>query len=569
MITSNKTIVEQIVAQCLHHGMKHVVCSPGSRNAPFMIAFDEHPDLTCYVIHDERSAAFFALGLAQQLGAPVGIVCTSGSAPLNYFPAVAEAYYQCVPLVVITADRPEEWVDQGDGQTIVQRAVFGSHVRYACSFTDNEQNSDASWYVQRETAIAFNKGNGEWKGPVHFNVGLREPLYLRSEAQGIVGASIYSSRGEFRLGKQDLKVCVAGLSLPKKMVLCGQMNPDPKLLDSLIRFADDHAVLVFVENTSNVKNTRFVHCIDRLLNVISEDELADFTPDLLITLGGAIVSKRIKSFLRKNKPKMHWKIGNEFPFMDTFQCLTHTFQTDAASFFSELLSVGYPKHVVNYGVKWKQRDFQQIDRLPAVIGNLPYADLSVFELIHDFLPENSVLHMANSSVVRYCQLFDPIQSVQYYCNRGTSGIDGSTSTAVGAAAADDNRLHVVVTGDISFFYDSNALWNRYIGQNFRIILVNNQGGGIFNIIPGPASTPQREAYFEAHHEHQAADLCKTFNIGYTFVDSLQSIADAMADFYTVKPGEGAKLIEIQTPGLENAKILDDFFVKMRTSKNNM
>ncbi|MEN9400071.1 MAG: 2-succinyl-5-enolpyruvyl-6-hydroxy-3-cyclohexene-carboxylic-acid synthase [Bacteroidota bacterium] len=548
----------------MHHGMKHVVCSPGSRNAPFMIAFDEHPEIKTYVIHDERSAAFFALGLAQQLQTPVGIVCTSGSAPLNYFPAIAEAYYQCVPLVVITADRPEEWVDQGDGQTIVQRDVFGKHVRYACSFSDNEQNSDASWYVQRETAIAFNMGNGEWKGPIHFNVGLREPLYTRSEAQGIVGTSIYSSHGEFRLGKKDLKVCEEGLSLPKKLVLCGQMNPDPKLLETLVRFADDHAVLVLVENTSNLKNQRFVHCIDRLLNVISEDEWADFTPDLLITLGGAIVSKRIKSFLRKNKPKMHWKIGNEFPFMDTFQCLTHTFQTDAASFFAELLTLSYPKHAMNYGVKWKQQDFQQIDRLPAVIGNLPYADLGVFDVMHDYLPENSVLHMANSSVVRYCQLFDPINSVDYYCNRGTSGIDGSTSTAVGAAAADEDRLHVIVTGDISFFYDSNALWNRYIGQNFRIILVNNQGGGIFNIIPGPASTPQREAYFEAHHEHQAADLCKTFHIGYTSVDSLQSFADAMADFYSVKPGEGAKLIEIHTPGLENAKILDDFFVNMRS-----
>jgi 2-succinyl-5-enolpyruvyl-6-hydroxy-3-cyclohexene-1-carboxylate synthase len=564
MITSNKTIVEQIVTQCLHHGMKHVVCSPGSRNAPFMIAFDEHPEITCYVIHDERSAAFFALGLAQQLQAPVGIVCTSGSAPLNYFPAVAEAYYQSVPLVVITADRPEEWVDQGDGQTIVQRDVFGKHVRYACSFSDNEQNPDAEWFVQRETAIAFNMGNGEWKGPVHFNVGLREPLYARIEAHGIMGASIYASHGEFRLGRRDLKVCEEGLSLPKKMVLCGQMNPDPKLLESLIRFADDHAVLVLVENISNLKNTRFVHCIDRLLNVISEDDLEDFTPDLLITIGGAFVSKRIKSFLRKNKPKMQWKIGNEFPFMDTFQCLTHTFQTDAASFFTELLTLNYPKHVVNYGVKWKQRDFQQMDRLPTVIGDLPYADLSVFDVLHDYLPENCVLHMGNSSVVRYCQLFDPIQSIDYYCNRGTSGIDGSTSTALGASVADENRLHVIVTGDISFFYDSNALWNRYIGQNFRIILMNNQGGGIFNIIPGPASTPQREAYFEAHHEHQAQDICRTFGIGYQWVDSLQSFADAMPDFYAVKPEEGAKLIEIQTPGFKNAKILNDFFIHMRS-----
>ena len=563
MITSNKSIVEQLVAQCLQHGMKHVVCSPGSRNAPFMIAFDEHPEITCYVIHDERSAAFFALGLSQQLAAPVGIVCTSGSAPLNYYPAVAEAYYQCIPLVVITADRPEEWVNQGDGQTIVQRDVFGKHVRYSCTFSDYDQNPDFHWYVQRESSIAFTMGNGDWKGPIHFNVGLREPLYSRVESKGITGSAIYSSQGQFRLSKRDQSVCEAGLGLPKKMVICGQMNPDPKLFEALKRFADDHSVLVLVENTSNLKNSRFVHCIDRLLNVVTEDEIEDFTPDLLISIGGAIVSKRIKTFLRKNKPKMHWKIGNDFPYMDTFQCLSHTFQTDAASFFEEILELNYPKHTTNYGARWKQRDFLQIDRMPTVLKSLSYSDLTLFDLIHDFLPENSVLHMANSSVVRYCQLFDPIQSIDYYCNRGTSGIDGSTSTAVGAACADPSRLHVIVTGDISFFYDSNALWNKYIGSNLRIILINNQGGGIFRIIPGPSSTPQSAAYFEAHHEHRAKDICSTFNVGYYSANSLSSFEESMLEFYSVNDGEGAKLIEIHTPGDENAKNLDEFFVKMR------
>ena len=260
---------------------------------------------------------------------------------------------------------------------------------------------------------------------------------------------------------------------------------------------------------------------------------------------------------------MHWKIGNEFPYMDTFQCLTHTFQTDAASFFEEILDLNYPKHTTNYGVHWKQRDFLQIDRMPTVLQSLSFSDLTIFDLIHDYLPENSVLHMANSSVVRYCQLFDPIQSIDYYCNRGTSGIDGSTSTAVGAAFADPSRLHVIVTGDISFFYDSNALWNKYIGSNLRIILINNQGGGIFRIIPGPTSTPQAAAYFEAHHEHRAKDICATFNVGYYSANSLSSFEDLMLEFYSVSDGEGAKLIEIHTPGDENAKNLDDFFSKMR------
>jgi 2-succinyl-5-enolpyruvyl-6-hydroxy-3-cyclohexene-1-carboxylate synthase len=166
MISSNKIGVQIIVEQCLAHGMKHVVCSPGSRNAPFSIAFDEHPEIETYIIHDERSAAFFALGLAQQLNEPVGVVCTSGSAALNYYPAVAEAYYQCIPLVVITADRPAEWVDQGDGQTIVQREVYKNHIRYSCQFSEKVETTDQRWYMERELAVAFSEGTTVWKGPI-------------------------------------------------------------------------------------------------------------------------------------------------------------------------------------------------------------------------------------------------------------------------------------------------------------------------------------------------------------------------------------------------------------------
>jgi 2-succinyl-5-enolpyruvyl-6-hydroxy-3-cyclohexene-1-carboxylate synthase len=177
MISSDKNAVSLFVDQCVAHGMLQVVCSPGSRNAPLVIAFDEHPDVICKVIHDERSAAFFALGMAQQLGRPVGVVCTSGSAALNYYPAIAEAFYQCVPLVVITADRPQEWLDQGDGQTIRQQNVFDSHIRYSVNLSEKYSLPTEKWYLERETSIAFNEGNGNWKGPIHFNISLNEPLY--------------------------------------------------------------------------------------------------------------------------------------------------------------------------------------------------------------------------------------------------------------------------------------------------------------------------------------------------------------------------------------------------------
>jgi len=558
MISSNKKGVQLIVNQCVKHGMKHVVCSPGSRNAPFVIAFDEHPDITCYVIHDERSAAFFALGLAQMLDSPVGIVCTSGSAALNYYPAVAEAYYQCVPLVVITADRPVEWVDQGDGQTIVQKDVFKNHIRYSCQFSENPQNEDEIWYIEREMAIAFSEGTTSWKGPVHFNVAFTEPLYGTAEILEEDGRIIQRVKGEFHLSNKQSVEIIQSLETQKILVICGQLSPDEGLFKELRFFAENSGIAVLVENTSNLVDLKFIHCIDRTLNAITENELKDFSPDVLITIGGAVVSKKIKAFIRKNKPKQHWKIGFEFPFMDTYQSLTHTFETPPISFFKELNLLTYKKNLSNFGAKWKQKDFLAQEKMPVFFKHVTFSDISVIETILDYVPESANLHMSNSSIVRYCQLFDPIKSIRYWSNRGTSGIDGSSSTAVGAASI-GNQLHVLITGDVSFFYDSNALWNKYLNTNLRIILINNFGGAIFKIIPGPNSSNQLEKYFEAKHEQDAEQICKAFNINYFAASSLEQLENQMADFYSFELNGRPKLMEIFTPSDTNHLQLEAFF----------
>jgi 2-succinyl-5-enolpyruvyl-6-hydroxy-3-cyclohexene-1-carboxylate synthase len=563
MISSDKIGVQIIVEQCLAHGMKHVVCSPGSRNAPFSIAFDEHPEINTYVIHDERSAAFFALGMAQQLNEPVGLVCTSGSAALNYYPAVAEAYYQCIPLIVITADRPAEWVDQGDGQTIVQRDVYKNHIRYSCQFSEKVETTDQRWYMERELAVAFSEGTTVWKGPIHINVALNEPLYGQTEIEKGAMRAIELVYGAFHFSNRNANHCIEAMSLPKKMVICGQLQPDAVLMEELKRFANDSSVAILVENTSNLSDLHFVQCIDRTLNAISEEELANYAPDVLITIGGAVVSKKIKAFIRKFKPKYHWKVGFEFPYMDTYQSMTHSFQVEPSLFFHEMNQLNYDRSGSNFGAKWKQTDFLAQEKMPAFFHKVPYSDVKVFETLLDYLPENSQLHMANSSVVRYCQLFDPIQSITYWSNRGTSGIDGSTSTALGAAVASQNDCHVLITGDVSFFYDSNALWNAYLPANFRIILINNGGGGIFKIIPGPASTNQLEQYFEAQHTQDAKLVSEAFGVRYYSAESMEEIESLMLDFYTIDEGGKAKLLEIKTPGESNHLQLDAFFNELK------
>lgn len=564
MKSTDKKGIQLIVNQCVLHGMHHVVISPGSRNAPFSIAFDEHPDVTCYVIHDERSAAFFALGIAQQLNLPVGVVCTSGSASLNYFPAVAEAYYQCLPLVIITADRPQAWIDQGDGQTIKQNGVFGSHVKYSCDFSEEYASADSQWYLERETAIAFNECNGKWKGPIHFNVGINEPLYGTEEISTFSGKHIQLCQGSFELTLNDSIFVSSELQNKRILVLCGQLQKDEGLNKELELFAENSSVLVLTENTSNLKSNNFIHCIDRLLNALDEKNKEDFRPELLITIGGAIVSKKIKAYLRNNKPKYHWKIGNEFPYMDTYQCLTHSFQTDAKSFFKAANKLNYKRSQYNYSGPFKAIDFKLKDRIGVVMSNLDYSDITVFNEINEMLPEYANIHMANSSVVRYMQLFEPVNSMTYWCNRGTSGIDGSSSTAVGASVLSSSQLHVLLTGDVSFLYDSNAFLNNFLGSNLRIIVINNSGGGIFRIIPGPDSTKQLASYFEASHSFNAKGICLTAGIDYKNVTTLDDLLTFLPEFFHDNINQ-PRLLEISTPQEVNAKMLNDFFESMNAA----
>ena len=566
MKSSSKKGVQILVEQCVAHGMKHIVFSPGSRNAPFIIAFDEHPDISTIVVHDERSAAFYALGMAQQLNEPVGIVCTSGSAALNYYPAVAEAYYQCIPLVVITADRPAEWVDQGDGQTIVQHEVYKNHIRYSCTLSEDVNQSDDQWNIEREISTAFNLGNGNWKGPIHLNMSFREPLYGSVEVERKVGKFIQTVSSKFQIEpveKENLKRIWE--SSPKKMIVCGQFRIDDELQEQLVKLSKDNSVAILVENTSNLVHPSFIHCIDRTLNSISEEELALYSPDLLITLGGAVVSKRIKSYLRKHKAKNHWKVGFDFPYMDTYQSLTHTFECLPEDFLAEINSFPTNDKDSDYGLKWKSKDQLVYPKLTSFFEKIPYSDLKVFEKIVSNLPEHSHLHMANSSVVRYCQLFDPIASVHYWSNRGTSGIDGSTSTACGAALINPTEWNTLITGDISFFYDSNALWNNHLTPNLRIFMINNGGGGIFKIIPGPNSTNQQDKYFVAEHSFSAEYICKAFHVDYCSANSMEEIENQLGDFYKNIDSGKPKLMEIFTPSEINHTILEEFFKYLANS----
>ena len=565
MITTNKTGITQFIQACIDNGLKHVVCSPGSRNAPLLISFDEHPDIETYVIHDERSAGFYALGLALELGTPVAVVCTSGSAVVNYYPAVVEAFYQAVPLVVISGDRPTEWVDHGDGQTIRQANVFDKHCRGFLSVSENCDTKNQVATLRDEVKEMFQACNGNWKGPIHFNCPLTEPLYgtTELEPQGQVVEHLQTNG----LLSDDNKRLIAEKwnNFDRKLILVGQMMPDAQLKQELIQLCNDSSVAVLVENTSNLIDRKFIHCIDRALATIRLEEIEEFRPDLLITLGGAIISKRIKTFLRESLIKEHWKVGYEFPAMDTYRHLSQSFEIPASELVRNInQSIEGPARS-NYGSKWKQKDIIAAGAVASAVESLPYSDTKVFELVLDYIPEESYLHMSNSSVVRYCQLFNPVNSIKYFANRGTSGIDGSSSTACGVALASPNILNVLITGDVSFFYDSNAFWSSNLSGNLRIILINNNGGSIFRIIDGPSKTSQLEKYFEAKHNFSAEHLCKAFDLTYKAASNMLDLERELQSFFLKDESNRPKLLEIHTPAEDNDQALKDFFKRMKLS----
>lgn len=559
MKTTSKKNVQLFVQQLVAHGLRFVVCSPGSRNAPLIIAFNQHPEIECIVIPDERSAAFYALGMSQHTSYFVAVVCTSGSAVLNYYPAIAESFYQSVPMIVITADRPEEWVNQGDGQTIVQKDVFKNHVLYSETVPEINQGNVSEWMIKRIVGEGISYLVNGKIGPIHFNVPLSEPLYVQEElVLNSAPTLLQKAALSLSFSKNQLtEIQTTWRNSTRKMVLIGQNKPDKQLKLLLEQLALDTSVVILTEHTSNCYLQRSISSIDRTLERMDTSLEENYHPEILLVLGGAIVSKRIKTFLRKIHPKQTWKVGYDFPFMDTYQSLNHTFEMNSCDFISTLVTL---KTKSNYAEIWFKLQSEASDLGTEFIDSLEtISDLKVIEQITQSLPNDSHLHLANSSVIRYALLMHPSSKVTYWCNRGTSGIDGSTSTACGAAFMAKDTLHTLITGDISFFYDSNAFWNNLNLPNLRIVMINNGGGGIFKIIPGPSSTEELDDFFVFDQNFSAKYICKTFGIHYTEIADLSKLKDVLPSFFEKDEYPKQKLIEIFTPKDENANILNNYF----------
>ena len=577
MPTSDHYAAAELARLCAAKGVRHAVISPGSRSAPLVIAFDQQSEISCLQVIDERSAAFFAMGMAQQLHAPVALICTSGSAVLNYGPAIAEAFYQRIPLLVITADRPEEWVDQGEGQAIRQAGVLALHMKKSVQLPRLTNDELARWHCGRLINEAIDATLLPVPGPVHVNVPFAEPLYGTVEEHDHPARPIAQVMTESFILPEHARWLIQQVNAAQKvMVLPGQGHWSPQLKEQLKRFAALPQCTVLTEATANLDDNAFITAIDRIIEGVNDSNADALKPDLLITFGGAVVSKRIKGLLRQWKPAQHWHIDAGQRHYDTYQSLTHDIAVSPEIFFAQLVQgVHEPSSTppapstlpaqgrddrVDYSTAWRDLDRHTTSLHHAFLKETPWCDLSAFETIVQRIPEGSDVHLANSTPARYAMLFERSANMRWYGNRGTSGIDGCVSTAVGAAHVSE-RPTTLLCGDTAFLYDSNAFWNRHLSPRLRVIVIDNGGGNIFRYIPGPDSDPARLHWFEAPHGRDPLALVKSYGLPAYEAFDRASLKSALDQLY--EPHEGPAVLVVRTDAVLSPKVLREYFKALR------
>jgi 2-succinyl-5-enolpyruvyl-6-hydroxy-3-cyclohexene-1-carboxylate synthase len=546
----------QILAHLLQqYGISDIIISPGSRNAPLAIHFSETDAFNCYSIVDERSAAFVGMGMAKSEKKPVAITCTSGSAVANYYPAVTEAFYQNVPLLILTADRPTDFVDIFDGQTIRQKDIFHQHSYGDFQLLeDSKENAEDVNFdiIKKAIELCFEK-----QGPVHINIPLEEPLYeLVSELPSFPTVEKTIRHKEYEIPSN----LIADWHTSQRiMILVGTKDYSPELESQLSQLVKNHSVVVLSEANSNLYHEKFFRHIDRYIFNFTEEDYKTYAPDLLITVGQNVVSKKVKQFLRSARPKQHWHLDEVWQ-PDTYFSLTEKVEVKPEVFFSKLLKFINlePRPYFNL---WDVLRDKKDARHEQFLNMVEFSDFYFFNKASQTIPENYNIHFSNSSAIRYAQLFD-FGKRKMYCNRGTSGIDGSTSTAMGFAIKNANPT-LLITGDLGFFYDINGLWNQYIPPFVRIIIFNNGEGNIFKIIPGPgnANPNTLDEFIATKHRKHAEHLAKHFGFAYIKVEDEPTLDRVLENFF--KPDLQPKILEVNTYGKNSADVQKAYFEFMK------
>ena len=540
---SNKQNVNQLTALLVAHGIRHAVVCPGSRNAPIVHNFSVCSDITCHPVTDERSAGFYALGMAQALHEPVVVCVTSGTALLNVAPAVAEAWYQHQPLVVVSADRPQAWIGQLDGQTLPQPAALGCFVSRAVSLPE-----DDLWYCNRLINEALLAAVADDARPVHINVPITEPLFTFDLPQLPAVRQIIRTSPICDYECLHFELLEGLVAAQRPIIVFGQTNPhefEGNGVDHLFSH-----VIVLHEALSAFPS---VSHFDEVLCAGGME-----LPDFIVYVGGTIVSKRLRHFLRRAEGAVTWRISTSGDVEDTFQNLRGIVVGDP-ELVLQSLSYKLSRRKFN-GVAYRRQWLHALahaarhaaDYLPAYSQ---MAAVRYFEQQFSVCNERQpVVHYANSTAVRLANIY---ARHHVWCNRGVNGIEGSLSTAAGFSVVTDECVFCVI-GDLSFFYDQNALWNQNLRGNLRILLLNNGKGGIFNMLNGLEQSPARDCYVAATHETTAEGICRQNGVYYHQATTMEEMQQGI-DLLLAEDFSRPMLLEVFTNADEDERVLKAYY----------
>lgn len=553
---SDKKNILQLAALLIEHNVKKIVLCPGSRNSAIVQTLANHPFFSCYSVADERSAAFFAIGLALHGGQPAAICCTSGSALLNIHPAVSEAFYQQVPLVVISADRPSAWIGQMDGQTLPQPEAFGSLVKKSVQLPEIRTEED-EWYCNRLINEALLELNHHGKGPVHINVPISEPLF-NFTTEELPKVRVITRYQGLNVYDREYNSLIDRLNkYNRRMIIAGQMS-------LIYLFEKKYSKLLykhFAWLTEHIGNKTVpgipVKNFDTALDALPEEKLEKMVPDLVITYGGHIVSKRLKQFLRKHPPREHWHVSLDGEVVDLFGSLTTVIEMDPFEFLEKIAYL-LENRTSEFPRLWENntRNIQEPE--------FAYSEMAAIGALIKALPTPAALHLGNSSSVRYAQLYALPEDIEVCCNRGVNGIEGTLSTAMGYSVCSD-KLNFVVLGDLSFFYDMNALWNSNFGCNLRILMLNNGGGEIFQTLHGLEMNSKTHRFVTASHKTTAKGWAEERGFTYFSVHNTEELTAAMEIFTQSSPHNQPMFMEVFTDAAEDTRLLKEYYHQL---KNN-
>lgn len=558
---SNKENVNILTSLLLEYGVSDAVVCPGSRNAPIVHNLSVCEAIRCRPVTDERSAAFYALGLAIATRRPTVVCVTSGSALLNVMPAVAEAAYQHVPLIVISADRPQQWIDQLDGQTIPQPDALGRFVRKAVQLPE-PHNDEERWMCRRLVNEAMHLATCRQGAPVHINVPISEPLFEFNIEQ-LPQLSRFNNIKRATIKDASMDMPDAFHNATRPMIVIGQLAHGTISHETIRSLSEKYVVMSEPLSNPSYMTIHFDEAIRYIVSDNSsinddEDDKTAYYPDYVIYVGDTLVSKPARRFLRNAKAPSCLITPDAADIHDPLMTLTDIVECDTDSINALLASLCDAPDTderCRFHDRWQS--FLDAYAAHADAYAPEYSQMATVKYFEEQLADLDIdicVHYANSSAVRLACIY-----AQHYvwCNRGVNGIEGSLSTAAGFSLA-TNDMTVCVIGDLSFFYDQNALWNSNLRGNLRIILLNNRGGGIFRQLPGLNDSPAADDLVMASHENTAQGICTQNDIGYLSAKSMDEMRIGIVTLLT-RESDRPMLLEVFTDSNDDVKALEKYF----------